>query len=275
MTFNSCSDIPALLFIAVMAAFYSVRKSYSVAYRVFCFFVVYYIMALMLLKIIHEVVTQIGFINKMLIGKQYADYKSVQFVNIVFGAQHGATASDRALELFSTVFCFVCCCFWRTAKWIEIRNKTKHTKNLSSFGLLRAYFMKRREEDDLEVRLRENKKLNPNERQNLLEAAEKRKSNARRSRYVWLASENAAKKSLQDFNRYVPLISLWMTRVNLFCLTYAYHSFGGIFLLIWIICSFTIPETLFLYLSALVMAPAMALVFLVIYCSKIPVISNS
>ena len=134
MTFNSSSDIPALLLIAVMAAFYPVRKAHSVFYRVFSFIVVYFVMLLMLLKIFYEIVSQIKFISDMLKDEEYANYKSVQFVAIVFGAQHSAAATDGAIVLSSTIFCFVCCCWWRTAKWVEIRSKTKHTPNLSSFG---------------------------------------------------------------------------------------------------------------------------------------------
>ncbi len=229
----------------------------------------------MLLKIIYEIVSQIKFINLTLQDKKYADYKSVMFINIVFGAQHNASPSDRAFVLVSTFFCFYCCCLWRTAKWIEIRNKTKHAGNLSSWGQLRAYFEKRSQEDDLEVRLRSNKKLDPEERSKLIAAATIRKNNCKRSRHVWLASENAAKKSLHDFNKYVPLISLCVTRVNLFCLAYTYHTFGSIFLLIWTLCSFTLPEKFVIFFSAVVVAPIFTVGFFIIYCSKIPVISTT
>ena len=66
-----------------------------------------------------------------------------------------------------------------------------------------------------------------------------------------------------------------MTRLNLFCLAYVYHTFAGIFPLLWIICSFTLPARLVLLLSTLVMAPVFTAGFFIVYCSKIPLVSDT
>jgi hypothetical protein len=42
MNFNSLSDIPPLFLLLLMFAFYGVRKQYSIIYRNFTFFIMYF-----------------------------------------------------------------------------------------------------------------------------------------------------------------------------------------------------------------------------------------
>lgn len=63
MSFNSCSDIPCLFILLILAAFYGQRKQYSRAYRQGSFFVVYFIMFMLVLKLINDILNRIPFIK--------------------------------------------------------------------------------------------------------------------------------------------------------------------------------------------------------------------
>jgi len=85
MAYNSCSDIPALLMILVMFAFYAYRKANTRLFLQYTFIVVYFIQFIITLKIINEIVRNIDFARKWM--KEHDDSKFVQINNILFGAQ--------------------------------------------------------------------------------------------------------------------------------------------------------------------------------------------
>ena len=85
MTHNSASDLPALLFITVMFAFYAVRRRYSVAYRSYCFFVVNFICFMMVLKITYGVVASIPYLEHWMSSPKNKDEAVLRFFNIIFG----------------------------------------------------------------------------------------------------------------------------------------------------------------------------------------------
>lgn len=43
MTFNAVIDIPTLIFLLLLSMFYPIRKDYTMAYRGFSFFTIYWI----------------------------------------------------------------------------------------------------------------------------------------------------------------------------------------------------------------------------------------
>ena len=64
MAFNSCSDIPALFMILLLFAFYAYRKKYSIIYREYSFFVIYFIQVNLTLKVIFSSLIKIDFIRE-------------------------------------------------------------------------------------------------------------------------------------------------------------------------------------------------------------------
>lgn len=64
MAFNSCSDIPALFMILLLFAFYAYRKKYSIVYREYSFFVIYFIQVNLTLKVIFSSLIKIDFIRE-------------------------------------------------------------------------------------------------------------------------------------------------------------------------------------------------------------------
>jgi len=85
MAYNSCSDIPALLMILVMFAFYAYRKANTRKFLQYTFIVVYFIQFIITLKIINEIVRNIDFAKKLM--EENHDSTFVQANDILFGAQ--------------------------------------------------------------------------------------------------------------------------------------------------------------------------------------------
>ena len=73
----------------------------------------------------------------------------------------------------------------------------------------------------------------------------------------------------------VPFVTLWLARIGMFVISYTYTSFPGFFHLLWVILSFILPEEWTYLFSIIVAVPLLSLEFLVIYCSKIPVIGEA
>ena len=85
MAFNSCSDIPALFMILLLFAFYAYRKQYSVAYREYSFFVIYFIQINLTLKVIFSSVIRIDFIREGMESESNQNKAGVKFLNLWFG----------------------------------------------------------------------------------------------------------------------------------------------------------------------------------------------
>lgn len=97
MAFNSCSDIPALFMILLLLAFYAFRKKYSIHYRQYSFFVIYFIQVNLLLKLIFQSVVRIDFIREGFSSKSNQDRIGVKFLNLWFGG----VPSDLSEEDFN------------------------------------------------------------------------------------------------------------------------------------------------------------------------------
>jgi len=70
MSFNTLLDLPILIIVLVLVAFYDLRKNYTVIYRSYCFFVVYWMQTVMIIKLIHDILVRTYFIKTWLEDKQ-------------------------------------------------------------------------------------------------------------------------------------------------------------------------------------------------------------
>jgi hypothetical protein len=61
----------------------------------------------------------------------------------------------------------------------------------------------------------------------------------------------------------------------MFAISYTYTSFPGLLHLLWVILSFILPEEWTYFFSIIVAVPLLSFEFLVIYCSKIPVMGEA
>ena len=97
MSFNSCSDIPCLFILLILAAFYGQRKQYSRAYRQGSFFIVYFIMFMLVLKLVNDILNRIPFIKDFM--KYNKASTIVQVNHLVFGGsaslEDGTTVNGK------------------------------------------------------------------------------------------------------------------------------------------------------------------------------------
>jgi hypothetical protein len=63
MSFNSLSDTPQMIIILILAAFYANRKQHSQSYRKASFFMIYFIMTMLSLKLINDILNRIPFVR--------------------------------------------------------------------------------------------------------------------------------------------------------------------------------------------------------------------
>ena len=148
MNFNSCSDIPALFFMLLLFAFYGVRKQYSILYRKYSFFVVYFIQTVLTLKMFNDILLRIDFIQTFFADN--ADSMIVQVNQLIFGgnSSRDSDANKYQMQYFVSVFtCLFFCQAWKTAKWVEIRYKTMDMQDSSFFARFNNYFRQREVED--------------------------------------------------------------------------------------------------------------------------------
>ena len=130
MVFNSCSDIPTLFMLLIMFASYAYRKVYTRLFLTYTFVLVYFIQLVLILKLINEIITRIQFLQQLMQANE--DSTIVQINSIVFGGGSQKTDSDEPMMIvrrygyFINLFiCFYACQAWKSAKWMEIRYKTR------------------------------------------------------------------------------------------------------------------------------------------------------
>lgn len=83
------------------------------------------------------------------------------------------------------------------------------------------------------------------------------------------------KKSKKDFTKYLPTIILWGARLNMFILSYMYHTEVSFINVLWIIATFVIPDQTILLISSFVMVPILSWEFVLIYCTRIPIVKDT
>ena len=87
-------------------------------------------------------------------------------------------------------------------------------------------------------------------------------------------SGNAAKKA-RNVNNSLYLVVFVAAQLNMFVLTYAYHSSAGFVNLCWLIMSFVLSANNALFLSIVFMVPVLTWEFILIYCSRVPKIRET
>jgi hypothetical protein len=121
MTFNNMIDLPGLVLVVVLCAFYVMRKDYTAFYRPFSFFFVYYVQLFVVLKFLKDMLTNIRFIRIWLESNPKSLTATIN--NVVFGGlKVFDKKSKEANTAFGLLIIFVAQ-IWRTQKWFEIREK--------------------------------------------------------------------------------------------------------------------------------------------------------
>ena len=84
MACNSASDLPSIIAILTLASLYPFRKS-LVLYRKMCFYTVYWIVGILLFKIIFSNFLRMGFVQDFLRSPEQEESFFTQFLVIFFG----------------------------------------------------------------------------------------------------------------------------------------------------------------------------------------------
>ena len=66
MTFNAVIDLPTMMLLLLLAMFYPIRKDYTVVYRTASFVTIYFVQLITYLKIMHDVLIGIDFVQSYL-----------------------------------------------------------------------------------------------------------------------------------------------------------------------------------------------------------------
>jgi len=67
---------------------------------------------------------------------------------------------------------------------------------------------------------------------------------------------------------------MWLCRINLFVLSYKYHSGVGFINLVWVILSFLLTSQSTFFVSTFVMVPLLTWEFLIIYGARVPILNG-
>lgn len=71
------------------------------------------------------------------------------------------------------------------------------------------------------------------------------------------------------------LFVLNLTRINMFIIAYMYHSTSGLISLMWVLCTFILPQHLLALISIFCVYPLIILQFYLIYTIRVEVISKN
>lgn len=107
MTFNAAIDIPTLVFLLLLAMFYPIRKDHTIVYRTFCFFTIYWVQLITYLKIMHDVLIGIDFVQHNL--RYYPDGNFAKANDILFGGLKSQRLFREQVIYF--VFLYMCLIF--------------------------------------------------------------------------------------------------------------------------------------------------------------------
>lgn len=116
MTFNAVIDLPTMMLLLLLAMFYPIRKDYTVVYRTYSFVTIYLVQLITYLKIMHDVLIGIDFVQSYL--NTYPGSKFAQVNNLLFGGiKRDRPLQEILLYFFFTFSCLFCTQHWRTVKW--------------------------------------------------------------------------------------------------------------------------------------------------------------
>ena len=93
--------------------------------------------------------------------------------------------------------------------------------------------------------------------------------------YPYDSGNDQLNKGKKDFTKYLPVIILWGSRLNMFILSYMYHNELSFVNVLWVLASFVIPDQTFLLISSFVMIPILSWEFVLIYGSRIPIVQDT
>lgn len=200
------------------------------------------------------------------------------FLNMIFG---GYTYSkddsvklddnDIVIHYVSLFLCLFCAMNWQQTKWIEIRFKTSHMEDKPSHQRYNEYFNIRLQEDEEALVIQEILTSSNSELKKKLLKHEKhfKKSTKSKAERFDSGRKKTFKKAGSTLSSQLPFIVLWVSRINMFVLTYLYHHYFSFIHLIWIIFSFMVPSSVLFLTSAVVMVPILSWEFTMIYGNKI------
>jgi hypothetical protein len=248
----------------------------------------------MILKITYEVVVSIPYLEKWMSSPENKDETVLKFFNIVFGkrSQHESSSSEKLSHFVSGYVCLWSCLCWKCAKWIEVVRKTNHLDNPFFFTRYVHYFGTRLREDAVtltaEIAIagsRRNAEGLDETGQEDVRAAKVAKAQieellqgegtSKKKGRTASSSRGALRKAFNTMSESVPFVILWLARIGMFTMSYTYTSFPGLLHLLWVILSFILPEEWTYIISIIVAVPLLSFEFLIIYCSKIPVIGEA
>jgi hypothetical protein len=272
MTFNAIIDVPTLLFLLLLAALYPIRKDITLFYRGFSFFIIYWIQLITWLKILHDVLIGIDFVQIWL--SDYPDGPFAIFNNLLFGGLKSAhTGKDLAQYLIYTVSCLYCTQMWRTVKWWQIRESVINVEGYETAPWYKQFgmYMTLRVQSDEEMkkvaerakRARMSNLARPSEverarKKKLKEKMRKKKRTNKQiidngKRY---SDEKAQRKQARSTAAtFLPDAIVNVSRINIFVLCYQYHSGASFINLIWLVSSFIFKRQTVLALSAFLWFP--------------------
>jgi hypothetical protein len=104
---------------------------------------------------------------------------------------------------------------------------------------------------------------------------EKESKKPKKIHYKYDAGSNKINNAKKDFTKYLPAIVLSAARLNMFILAYMYHSQVSFINVMWVLLTFMIPDEFVLLLSSVTMVPILTWEFVLIYGSRIPVVSDT
>lgn len=156
VSFNSVSSIPGLMMIIGLLSFYEIRKNFSRAYRIFSFFVLYWVQIVMICKLAVEILLKVESINARIHMHKDSELKvQVTILQILFGRLHtteeirsGSISYTSYYWLLTTIMCIYCAQGWKSCKWLEIRDKTPDLRRVHHSSIRFWKYIKVREQED-------------------------------------------------------------------------------------------------------------------------------
>jgi hypothetical protein len=117
---------------------------------------------------------------------------------------------------------------WKATKWVEIRFKTMGMEDKSFVTRLSTYFTKRQTDDEASTILQslmKSSSIKTNLKKVLKnKEEEKESSKPKKVHYKYDAGSNQMNNAKKDYTKYLPAIVLWAARLNMFILSYMYHT---------------------------------------------------
>jgi len=170
MTFPSLAELPGLVMFLILFGVYPIRKVYPFGYRVYSFACIYYTQFALTIKVGYEIFVRIDCVEDYVTreGRSEDEKRWTEAFQAFYGRELRRSGSpdsgdDYIILLTYAVYiiaCIFCCQGFKTAKWFEIRYKTKEMTNAEAgccgIGRFWSYLVKR---EKLDANVQKRKKL--------------------------------------------------------------------------------------------------------------------